>query len=81
MFSISDTGRKVFIKGRYLETPIIKSDLSKIKRDGRRVTTSRDQPTTAKYYYRPVRQGEWYYYNNSGKIIKTEKYENGKLIK
>lgn len=79
-FILSDTPRKIFIQGQYYETQIIKSDLSKIKRDGKRVTTSKDQPTTAKYYYRPIRSGQWYYYNCAGEIIKNEKYKKGKLL-
>ncbi len=78
-FILYDTVRKVFIKGQYFETPLVKSNMSKIIRHGKRVTTSRDQPTTEKYYYRPVRHGRWYYYNNNGEVIKVEKYNKGKL--
>lgn len=78
-FSLSDTAKKVFIKGQYLETSIIKSDMSKIKRDGKRVTTGRNQPTTAKYYYKPVRESQWFYYDINGDVIKIENYVQGKL--
>jgi len=78
-FDISDTNENIFIKGHYLKTKLVKSDLTKIVRHGNRVATSKVQPTTAKYYYRPLRNGKWYYYNRNGELIKTENYINGKL--
>ena len=31
--------------------------------------------------YCSVKEGNWYYYNRRGKVVKTEQYKNGELIK
>ena len=80
-FRLSDTVNGLFIQGQYLETNLVKTDTSKIIRKGMRVHSTREQPTTSEYYYRPMRDGEWYYYDISGKVIKIEKYEKGRIKK
>ena len=78
-FILFDTVRDVFINGQYLGSPIIKNNFSEPKQAVSRATTSKTHPTTAKYYYRPLRSSQWFYYNVVGSLIKIEKYKNGKV--
>ena len=63
-FILFDTVRDVFINGQYLGSPIIKNNFSEPKQAVSRATTSKTHPTTAKYYYRPLRSSQWFYYNS-----------------
>lgn len=78
-FILSDSQRSIFIKGQYYESSIIKNNIAIPKRGVYRATSSWAHPSSAKYYYRPIRDGVWYYYNALGKVIKIENYKNGKL--
>jgi hypothetical protein len=73
-FIFRDTSTNIIVKGQYKEA----MKLSKPKdysRDGARVRTSKDG--IARSYYRPLRDGIWYYYDSDGNVVKKEVYKQG----
>lgn len=75
-FIFYDTSLNAIIKGQYIEAQKL-SLPTKFTRVGDRVRTGNNGISSS--YYKPLKDGTWFYYDENEKLIKEEIYERGKL--
>lgn len=76
-FVFNDTSSHNTVKGQYTGATKFSKPKGYI-RDGVRIGTS--EGGIAQFYYSPLRDGIWTYYDNTGNVVKREIYKKGKCI-